>query len=382
MKHRKKHTHPSSWGTKTTHKKYFLFFFLFLFLILTAPFAVYKKEIIRKFTSLRPGNRQMNVTERFSSGELFVLDVRNSVNTLKTKANGYDFISSYVNNGGNIYEVYDFIDSHSELSFLKEAESIYPEVFKQITRRRLPFTYSDRGMYAYLAYLETLERHGYGGITTLGPLSHQYIKMAYYMKMIIEDKSNGRSLNYPDYKQEDIKSNMEKAARFALLGEGEVRNILREEFLSGNVASVPALVGLVQYAVALRYFGIMDRDVIVSSDQTSRDIFSFAREYAKRGGFPEIYLPVHLSDAVSLLLLPEKKREEMKTALLPFLATEKAHEKSGFIRKVLDARFDIPVSRFRDLDIYSNQNIKNLGLEVPEFRAWLLSNGWTESDFK
>jgi len=42
---------------------------------------------------------------------------------------------------------------------------------------------------------------------------------------------------------------------------------------------------------------------------------------------------------------------------------------------------DTKNSKFTGLDIYSKIDIITLANTVPEFKAWLVSNGWKDTDF-
>ena len=110
---------------------------------------------------------------------LFLEDIKNGKNDKFTKSAAYFITHRFFDNGGNIYEIYDYINAHPELAFLKEAEKIYPNIFDQIHKRTLPSIYVDRSYYAYLAYVEILNKHGYSDIAALGTAANQYAKLAH-----------------------------------------------------------------------------------------------------------------------------------------------------------------------------------------------------------
>lgn len=296
-----------------------------------------------------------------------------------TQLDAYFFTHRYIDNGGNIYELYDFIDKNTELAFMKEAESIYPEVFTNIRDRRVPFTYSDQGIYAYLAYLEVLEKHGYANAAMLSTAANQYAKLAYYKKGIREEKSVGKLPTYPDYTKAEIASDLKRGQFFYPKAEEATRVIM-----SAPERMDPAVLDAVyageQLGSAWRYFS--GYGSAVDSEVSATEAFAFATRSASRG-VPELYLYVSLSNASTALLVESTTPIELRNAIYPFLDIRDGRIKqSGIVEKVIRARIDPVGARFRDLDLYSRKNIAELGRRVPEFKSWLISNGWKEQDFE
>lgn len=290
----------------------------------------------------------------------------------------YFFTHRYIDNGGNIYELYDFIEGSPEVAFLKEAESIYPEVFAGIRDRRAPFTYSDQGMYAYLAYLEVLEKRGYANAATLSTLANQYAKLAYYKKGIREEKSEGLLPTYPDYSLAEIASDLKKGQSFYVKAEEALR-VLMSAPEPVDATVLDAIYAGEQLGSASRYFSGYGN--AFESETSAAEAFAFAARSAYRSA-PEFYLYVSLSNASTALLVESTSELEIRNAVYPFLDIRGGNiKKSGIVEKVIRARIEPEGARFRDLDLYSRKNIIELGRRVPEFKAWLMSNGWKEEDF-
>lgn len=290
----------------------------------------------------------------------------------------YFFTHRYIDNGGNIYELSDFIEQHPELSFMKEAESIYPEVFMNIRERRAPFTYSDQGIYAYLAYLEVLEKYGYANAAMLSTAANQYAKLAYYKKGIREEKSLGKLPTYPDYTKAEIASDLKKGQFFYPKAEEAVRILISTPERT-DVTILDAVYAGEQLGSAWRY--LSGSGVTIDLETTASQAFAFATRSAYRGA-PELYLYVSLSNASTALLVESTTPAELRNAIYPFLDIREGKiKKSGIVEKIIRARIEPDGARFRDLDLYSRKNIAELGRRVPEFKKWLLSNGWKEQDF-
>lgn len=339
----------------------------------SGPIMVRKEDNSRYYASLYQN-------EPTALQDSFVKDVGDGMNGGETKADIYFILHRYIDNGGNIYEIYDYIASHPELAFLKEAETIYPKDFELIKKRRLPFTYSDQGMYAYLAYTEIVEKHGYADVAALGTGANQYAKMAYYKRMIIRDKTEGKSLNYPNYRETDVKRDISKAVYFAKKAQGEIVKIIDDKTALGDTRSIDTLFGTEEYASALRYLAALK--VNFTSPRTAQETFSFATEFAYHS-LPELYLTVSLTNASTLLLVGSSTNNEIRNAVFPFFDLKPTiNGEKTIIDRILRARTEKPASRYRDLDIDSLRNIVALGNKVPEFKAWLVSNGWAEDDFR
>lgn len=309
--------------------------------------------------------------------------VREESVDIQSKANAYFVTHRYIDNGGNIYELYDFFARHPELVFINtEAAKIRPEIFDQIEKRRAPSEYSDQGIYAYLAYLEVLERHGYANIAMTSTAANQYAKLAYYKTGIRKEKSAGDLSTYPDYSLEEINSDIKKARFFLSLSDEPISWLMSGEssVAKGSALPLDIFYGMEQYGSALRYltaYGKSPED----AKKTADNVFAFGTQFVRRE-LPELYLYFSLSNASTFLLVDASSRE-IRNALYPFFDIRSDEAKqSGIVERVLRSRLDAPMARYRDLDLYSKKKITELGRKVPEFRAWLVSNGWKEADFE
>lgn len=312
----------------------------------------------------------------------FADDVKNGLNDKYTKSDAYFVTHRFFDNNGNIYEIYDYVNSHPELAFLKEAEGIYPGIFEQIKNKTLPATFVDRAVYAYLAYVEVLEKHGYTDIAAIGTAANQYAKTAYFAKTVSTEMTNkARVPSRVKYVERD--SN--KAREFLNLAKGDVADILDGKITLDDVPARDILVGLNQYAAALRYLDGLGVDISFSP-KTSKEIFTFTMDYSYRF-VPELNLFTSLLNASTLTVLNATSPYEVKDALYPILDLDTKKGKlldASIIHKIIDSRFEKKPRLISDtnMDIYSKRNALTLAKKVPEFKAWLISNGWTDADFQ
>lgn len=285
------------------------------------------------------------------------------------KSAAYFVMHRYFDNKGDIYELYDYSNSDPVLSFLKDAEQIYPDIFLKIKNKQLPTTFSEEGMYAYLAYLEVLDKKGYGDIALQGTAANQYAKMAYIGKSMSKDK-NIKNLS-PDQKR-----NLDKAMLFAKNASTEVASMVNSRTIPDSVYVADVVIGLNQYAYALRYFKYFE--LPFNSPKTSEEIFALTTEYTSKK-IPELSMFTHLINASSLVLI-HGNVAEITTALKPLTDYNPVilpPVDHSVIDRVLKARLDVEKE-----GVYSKQNIVSIAVEIPKFKMWLLAFGWKESDFE
>lgn len=330
----------------------------------------------------------------------FLFDVQNNVNDKFTKSDAYFITHRYFDNGGNIYEIYNYVESHEELAFLKEAEGIYPDIFEQIRGNAIPMGYSNAALYAFLAYLEILDRHGYADLASLGTAANQYAKLAYFSKVQPEQFSNdeqasrtkdlniSRSIVFAKKSHENLIQTLRENDLSASDLNGTLSEVKMERF--GNlVDTVPHnfLVGINQYAASLRYLEAAGIDIsAVESTVFPRDMFAFSMIYSKKF-VPELEQFTSLLNASTLSLVSPNDVSGIRAALKPILKLGKMKKPEGIQIYFVKAKSEKKVfiegtnTQKMNLDIYGKKNFVTLASIVPEFKAWLIKNGWNEVDF-
>lgn len=366
--------------------------------------AFYENRIALKFRlnealysriNKRAYNASFTGNDPKSLQELFLNDLENGVNDKFTKSDAYFLTHRYFDNGGNAYEIYDYVNSHESLAFLKEAEDIYPGIFEQMRDKTLsPIPYSTSSLYVILAYLEVLDRYGYADAAALGTLANQYAKTAYFTKKKAELNS-AKGVDISPVEKSIIEVNTRKAVAFELKAkESLIKTAEENEFALDDLRDRPKvleekklegilahnlLVGLNQYAAALRYLEAAGADIsVVGTPVSAADIFAFNMVFSKQF-VPELEIFTSLLNASTLSLVSPDSIDALRIALLPILDFDTAETKPfGIIIGIIDAKN----SKFTGLDIYSRINITTLANKVPEFKAWLMLNGWGEGDFR
>lgn len=310
--------------------------------------------------------------------ELFASDVSNGVNDVLTKSNAYLVMERYAYEG-NIYEIYDYVDSHPSLAFLREAEERQPEIFRKIKDRSLPVP-SVEALYAFLSYVGVLEKYGYANVALRASAAHMYAKNAYiltleperfYANINAEQNIQGKtisSLTYLKLASPDIES--------ILMG-----NMSPESFSSGDIVD-----GLSQYAAALGY--LQYRNVDVFESRNMREIFNFCLRYV-REKVPEEEVFISYMYASVLLLDSQSTEEEVRAALNPVLRSElsvlaKTDKNMSALLNAQNEKksyFAGEKKQRKQYGLFQKSNVSALAKKTPEFRAWLIRSGWQEADF-
>lgn len=316
--------------------------------------------------------------------DAFVEAVKNQVHDEQSKTDAYFIFRRYMDNGGNIYEITDYIDRYPELSFLKEAKEIFPGEYQAVQERRVPFTYSDQAISVFLAYLEILEKHGYANLATISTAAGQYAKLAYYKTSIREEKSFGHLPQYPDYSSAEVGFDIAKAQYFLDKADPLVTEVTQKD--SGVLKEwqpLDTVFGLEQFGSALRYLAAVQRQKWSMNEYVRADTaYNLAVGHSYKNA-PELYLLMTLSNATTLLLSGSPNAFQLRNAVYPFFDIRDPRQKeSGIVEKIIRSRIERPVSEFQNLSPTSRKNIVRLGETVPEFKSWLLSNGWKEEDFQ
>lgn len=316
---------------------------------------------------------------------LFLNDVREGVNSADTKSAAYFILHRYFDNGGDMYEVYNFISAHPELAFLNEyAEKLHPETIKRIQAGTFRHTFDDPSLLLDLSYMESMDEHGYADTAMLSTIANQYAKLAYFSVKI--KKMAPRDAVLPKYFKVRSKKFPKKSAVYMERIKNDIRSTV-----NGDVPAIPArdvLVGLNQYASALRYFEYIGYEF--DSPKTASEVFVFSSDFSMRH-VPELRIFTGFLNASTMALNGKQySLEQISAALEPLLDVNPtgSFRKGGILNKILSARSE-KVEKIAgteiddiDLDMYGKRNRVLLARRVPAFKAWLMAGGWTEADFE
>ena len=363
-----------------------LAFFVLVFLMAFYYLIILPREEKRESERAKRSHESWIASTLHNSPEAlqnsFSDDVKNGVNDQYTKADAYWITHRYSDTLGNVYEIYDYIQSRPHLAFIQvEAETIYPEVFERLKKHEVGIG-TNFARYAYLAYIEVLKNHGYMDISGIGTASNQYAKTAYFNTTIANHLSN-KDKKVANRITRFIGRDTEKSIEFANYAKEDVVKILDGKLTDKDIPARDILVGLNQYAAGLRYRQAIGVDY--DSPKSADEIFDFTTEYARKYVPQLTYFTAILNASTLSILNPEDPRK-IKEALYPILNldTKKASLlDASIVHHIIDAKFE-PKNGIlmADLDMYGKRNVVRLASRVHEFKLWLMANGWTEKDFE
>jgi hypothetical protein len=313
-----------------------------------------------------PAALQDFLVDKIASGE----------NDKETRSAIYWITHRYFDNGGNIYEIYDFIENHPEVSFLKDAEAIYPDVFAAVKARTVT-SYSRESLLALLAYYEAIDAYGYANIAIWGLAANKYSEQAY---MNLPNPSDTPDIASQRAKYFDAMLNY--AQQFALLSENYLIN---QTLTSGSLADLrndtnldvnDLVVGLNQHASALANLAGLNAQI--PSTFSFSEIFEYTSELTKTE-VQRLYFFTNYLYATALVQSKTATPENVAAPLERIItyARENASEwrPGGSIERVVSSK------NTREASVFSYEIAKQLAALYVPFKIWLVENGWDESDF-
>lgn len=305
---------------------------------------------------------------------LFAEDVAKGINDQYTRSAAFWILHRYFDNGGNVFEIHDFIASKPQLAFINtEAEQIYPQNFQWLKDGTLPRTYATRAKYVMLAYLEVLDNHGYGTPASRGMLAQQYAFEALYSIKVPKDFPEG-------FDHKAFRENaQQKAVKYLKLSSQDVADIIDGKITTNNMPARDILLSVDQYGAATRYLA-RQNVVVTGLIKTANEAFDFATPYARQS-VPELYLFTNYLNASTQLYDPKNASEEsIRQALFPFytFALPKEQRRPG---NIVDRIINSKSQTYDSIDLYGKTNALWLASIVPEYKEWLIANGWDKEEF-
>lgn len=287
----------------------------------------------------------------------------------------------YFDNGGDIYEIYDFIQERPAIAFLNDAEALHPEIFAGIKAREVANSSLD-SLLALLAYYEIIDRDGYGDLALWGMAANRYAELAYQAlnfdkrRQIPEadyEAEQERAINFVDYSISKAQYFVELSKEFLFANTRETGTI--NDLNKLEVIPDDLLVGLNQYAAAIE--NLKSAGVVIYSPFTTSEIYEFNYELAKTK-VPRLYFFTNYLYASSLVYGGGATAESVALPLsraVEYTQTTDRAEWRKSVSRVINAKTaDEP-------GMYAYETVKTLASLSPEFKAWLTKEGWTESDF-
>lgn len=301
--------------------------------------------------------------------------IASGVNDDATKAAVYWVTHRYFDNGGNIYEIYDFIETTPAVAFLKEAEAIYPEIFATIKTTEVR-NWSYESLMALLAYYETIDRAGYANISIWSTAANKYAEQAF--------KNIPNETDTPEFALERKKYfDMVAARSYGFLWKAHafiVNNTMKTgdfEDLKGlpdTMLKDDILVGLNQYASAIQ--NLKGAGAEYPTGISPIELFEFNSKYAEEF-VPRLYLFTNYLYATALVYGGDATVETVALPLGRAVAYMRQENNvgPGSIQRIIKSKTSV------ESGVFQYSTTKKLAELSPEFKAWLMDSGWTAADF-
>ncbi len=313
--------------------------------------------------------------------DYFAEKVANGENDDETKSAIYWITHRYFDNGGDINEIYDFIQARPAIAFLNEAESIYPTLFAKIKDKSIG-KYNSDSLLALLAYYEVIDRYGYGDIALWGMAANQYATLALNAQQLHERREQaGYTYKEGEVQMSDFKEEMTRRAVYFMKRGREflAANTTETGSLSdlNKLTMIPddLLVGLNQYAAALE--NLKGVGWGFGTPYQSGEIYAFNHDLAQ-SKVPRLYFFTNYLYAASLVAGGNASSETVALPLSRALEYTKTTDRAEWRKSVTRV---IEAKTANESGMYAYQIVKTLAALNSDFKNWLMSEGWTQADF-
>jgi hypothetical protein len=357
-------------------------FFGLLFFIVVLLILFYLGSYIRTQFFSPQKDFAVALTDSTTAGDavalqdFFVEKVKEGSKSNETISSIHWITHRYFDNGGDIYELYDFINEHPEIAFLKNAEEFYPDIFEKIRNGTLEKTYSFESIAALLSYYKVIDESGYGGIALWGTAANKHSEQALYTfkKAGSLEAMAPKDKEYFDYAAR-MAMKYAKKANFYIYTNTQKTYTLEDLRLVSDIIPDDLLVGLNQYASAVQ--NLRGAGIEFATNYDPVEIFDFNSQYAL-DFVPRLYFFTNYLHASSLVNAGKATPESVALPLarcIEYAEQNTEWRPAGSIYRVINAKTS------NESSLFSADIVRALAAESTPFKDWLTKNGWKESDF-
>lgn len=312
--------------------------------------------------------------------DFFADRVGENINNEATKSAIYWITHRYFDNGGDIYEIYDFIEARPEVAFLKEAEKAYPAIFDAI-RARTVANYSRDSLLALLSYYDVIDAKGYADIAIWGMAANKYAELAQGGLRMHEAnpraKYSASSTSPLLYMTNMIDRSFYYVYKtHAFLELNTARTGTLDELLGLPMIPDDLLVGLNQYSAAVENLRAVGH--VFQTPFLTADLYEFNAQLAEKQ-VPRLYFFTNYLYASALVNGGSATKENVAIPLeraLAYAESTDPLEWRASVSRVINAK------TAAETGMYSYETVKTLASLNTGFKEWLGKQGWIEGDFK
>ncbi len=311
--------------------------------------------------------------------DFFVAQVKEGNKDDKTKSALFWITHRFFDNGGNIYEIYDFVNATEEVAFLRKAETINSEAFRLVKEKKV-LPYDTPSLLVLLSYFEIARQEGYANIAMLGLGSAQSAAIAYaqaykaYTPGISKEEKDKYTLLA---KVELYKSKAFYRDAIQMVNKATEKTGTLKDLETSGMRIDDVVVGLNQIATAQSFYRLFNEPT--DTKFLSGDIFSYNVDLTRRL-YPRLYFFTNYSWAASYVIggtsTPFMVGQPLTNVIEYGRANKGTERAAGSLLRVINARTN------NERGTFSVGNIVRLGQSHKPFKDWLIENGWNESDFR
>lgn len=349
---------------------------IIVLIILTTVILFYKSKNNNREVSLERSNYEKIINLSSPVGgdpkplqDFLIKEIKSGDKNNFTQSAAYWMSHRYFDNGGDIYEIYNYVKANPELNFLGEAELLESASFKLIEKGEVK-NYSRESLAAYLAYLKVFDKYGYLNFPGLSTLTNKIVERAYFSKLILDaipNKTIARIKGFSTYYDNQILESL----KYQVKASSSLDKVMKGD-ISDFASKKDAIVGLTQYANALQFYKALRVDYV--SIYTAEQVFDISIKMAEDTGLNYF---VNYSRAVSTIITKEINSDIIKRPLAVVISYQgKNPVKDTVIYKIINSRIS------GEVGLYSYKNVATLGTYSPEFKSWLIERGWVDQDFE
>lgn len=310
--------------------------------------------------------------------DFLVKQLQDGKNDDNTKAAIFWLSHRFFDNGGDIYELYNFVNAHPEVAFLKEAERLYPDEFAYIRDGKAKH-YDVPSTIALLGYFEMAYKHNYANISMLGLSANKYAELSAEYATLAKKAT---STEISQINKKVSKRFVKRSITFSIALETLVASSTQK---TGKLTDLETLglrdddllIGLNQFASAQYFYRGLGLPRIVTKF-TPEEIFAFNVNLAKTK-VPRLYFFTNYVWATSNVNAKQVNAMTVSVPLdnvIEYGKANKDKETGGTLARLIHSNTNGEGS------VFSKSNTVALANAYKPFKDWLMTVGWKDSDFK
>jgi hypothetical protein len=312
--------------------------------------------------------------------DVFVEKIKRGKKDESAQTAVYWITHRFFDNGGNIYEIYDYVQSHPELAFLNDAEKLYPSIFAAVKAHQVK-NYDAQSLSALLGYYWAIDKNGLGSPALWGIAANKHAEFAYGAMQAIQRDPKHKYTKGEVNQPQIYGHNMEFAQNYvnkmeSFIAKNTQTTHTLDDLLTVSMIPDDLLVALNQYGAALE--NLKASGNVFGSSFTPAELYAFNVKLAETK-VPRLYFFTNYLYASSLVVGKDATKESVAEPLrrvVEYATKTKQEEWNKSVFRVINAK------TANEVGMYDAVVVRKLASLDSGFRSWLIQSGWTEADFR